>query len=63
MVIVALETITHTYEVFDDCGNTATCDVIITLNDEEAPTITCPEPAIISVQLGNSCCRCILGNG
>ena len=42
------ETITHTYEVFDDCGNTATCDVIITLNDEEAPTITCPEPAIIS---------------
>ncbi|HEX9751100.1 MAG TPA: hypothetical protein VGB22_07455, partial [candidate division Zixibacteria bacterium] len=35
-------TITRTYVATDPCGNIATCDQIITIEDNTAPTITCP---------------------
>ncbi|WP_321288847.1 HYR domain-containing protein [uncultured Sunxiuqinia sp.] len=36
------ETITNTYEITDDCGNAESCDLTITLNDVEPPTLACP---------------------
>jgi hypothetical protein len=38
-------TITRTYRATDECGNSATCAQIITINDQTPPTITCP-PAV-----------------
>ena len=35
------KTITRTYRIADLCGNTATCDQEITINDLIAPTISC----------------------
>ena len=35
-------TITRTYTAIDACGNTATCAQTIIVNDQTAPTITCP---------------------
>ena len=32
------ETLTYTYEITDDCGNSASCDVIIIINDTIPPT-------------------------
>ncbi len=36
------ETITHTYQIWDhqNCGDTTTCDVIIVINDIQAPVLT-----------------------
>ena len=34
--------ITVTFTATDDCGNTAICQTNVTLDDNEAPTITCP---------------------
>src|SRR2546425_742060 len=34
-------TITRTYSVMDSCGNSAMCDQTITVNDTNAPVITC----------------------
>ena len=36
------ETITKTYQIWDDCGNTTTCDVIVIRTDVEDPVVTCP---------------------
>lgn len=36
------ETITRTYQIADLCGNEATCEQTITVNDEEPPVLTCP---------------------
>ncbi|RLA19607.1 MAG: hypothetical protein DRQ56_05050, partial [Gammaproteobacteria bacterium] len=36
------ETVTRTYSIADSCGNTATCEQIITVNDTIAPTMVCP---------------------
>lgn len=35
---------TVTLTATDNCGNTATCEVEVRVNDAQAPEITCPEP-------------------
>jgi hypothetical protein len=42
------EVITRTYEAEDDCGNTAQCTQLITVDDTTDPQITCPDD--VSVQ-------------
>ena len=34
--------VTRTYQAADACGNVATCNQIITVNDDVPPTLTCP---------------------
>ncbi len=36
------ETVSISYTAIDDCGNEASCDWMITINDEEAPVLNCP---------------------
>ena len=36
------ETITRTYEIADLCGNKATCQQVIVIDDEEDPVLNCP---------------------
>ncbi|MBK8966930.1 MAG: HYR domain-containing protein [Lewinellaceae bacterium] len=36
------ETVTRTYQIADQCGNLATCEQRIVVNDMEAPELTCP---------------------
>ena len=36
------EIITRIYQIADLCGNTAICEQEIIINDEEAPTMSCP---------------------
>lgn len=40
-------TLTRTYVATDDCGNSTTCNQIITVFDQMAPTIECPEDLTI----------------
>jgi PKD repeat protein len=52
-VITGLEcannySISRIYTATDVCGNTATCEQIITVNDEAAPTISCPANLTVS---------------
>ncbi len=35
-------TITRTWKATDDCGNTSTCNQVITIDDSTAPVMTCP---------------------
>ena len=44
-------TITRTYRGTDDCGNSATCTQIITVNDQTPPMITCPAPITVACNL------------
>ncbi len=39
---------TNTYQVTDGGGNTATCSFTVTVNDTQAPSITCPAPVTVS---------------
>ena len=41
------ETVTRTYQIADSCGNTATCQHIIIVDDNTPPTLTCPDPAMV----------------
>src|SRR5258706_12070940 len=41
-------TITRTYRATDDCGNSATCNQIITVFDNTAPPITCPQNTTVA---------------
>ena len=45
-------TTTVTYEVTDATGNTADCSFIVTVNDNEDPTITCPANITVNVDAG-----------
>ncbi len=36
------ETVTRTYQIADQCGNLATCEQRIVVNDTELPELTCP---------------------
>ena len=45
------ETVTRVYEIADLCGNKITCQQTITINDEEAPEITCPGPLTASCDI------------
>jgi hypothetical protein len=40
--------ITRTYSAIDACGNIATCQQIITVNDNIAPSITCPDDLTVA---------------
>ncbi|WP_167616138.1 HYR domain-containing protein [Maribellus sediminis] len=42
------EVITRTYQISDICGNTTTCTQTITIDDDIAPTLTCP-PSLTAV--------------
>ncbi|MFH2057067.1 MAG: VWA domain-containing protein, partial [bacterium] len=39
--------ITRTWTATDDCGNTATCQQVITVEDDDAPTIVCPADQVV----------------
>ncbi|MEN9549705.1 MAG: hypothetical protein RIR12_2296, partial [Bacteroidota bacterium] len=41
-------TLTRTYRATDAAGNASTCTQIITVNDTQAPTITCPAAVTVS---------------
>ena len=45
--IICPEQITRTYQIQDSCGNTATCDQVIIINDAIDPGITCPPDVIL----------------
>src|SRR5205085_5919608 len=40
--------ISRTYRAADQCGNSATCTQTITVNDTNAPSITCPDNLTVS---------------
>ncbi len=43
---------TVTWTVTDAAGNTSTCTQMVTVNDDEAPVITCPADLIVSADAG-----------
>ncbi|HMD01142.1 MAG TPA: hypothetical protein VKH37_13360, partial [Ferruginibacter sp.] len=45
-------TINRNYKATDECGNSTSCTQVITVNDDSAPTITCPPP--ITVQCSSA---------
>ncbi|HMU46300.1 MAG TPA: HYR domain-containing protein [Chitinophagaceae bacterium] len=46
-------TTTNTYRVTDGVGNTATCSFDVTVNDVQAPTITCPGNITVTTPVGS----------
>jgi hypothetical protein len=44
------EVITRTWTGTDDCGNVSSCDQLVTVVDDEAPTVTCPADATVECE-------------
>jgi hypothetical protein len=44
------EVITRTWTGKDDCGNVSSCDQLVSVVDDEAPTITCPADATVECE-------------
>jgi hypothetical protein len=40
--------LTRSWSIFDACGNSITCEQIITINDVQAPTIICPPDTMLT---------------
>ncbi|MEO0470421.1 MAG: HYR domain-containing protein, partial [Bacteroidota bacterium] len=55
-------TSTETYLVTDGSGNTATCSFTVTVNDTEAPTLTCPPNQTVTAPL-NICSATVTYGG
>ena len=51
-VTFALGTTTVTWTVTDGAGNTATCVQLVTVEDNELPTISCPSDVVITADAG-----------
>ncbi|UKN03857.1 HYR domain-containing protein [Paracrocinitomix mangrovi] len=51
--IFPIGTTTVTYQVTDASGNTAQCSFDVTVNDNEAPTISCPADINVNNDLGS----------
>jgi hypothetical protein len=46
------QTVTRTWTATDDCGNTVTASQVITVNDNVAPTISCPSTTTVNAAQG-----------
>jgi hypothetical protein len=46
-------TTTNTFETTDGAGNTSTCSFTVTVNDTQAPVITCPAPITVTTPVGS----------
>jgi len=53
--------VTRTWSAMDACGNTETCDQIITLTDTTPPTITCPPDVSVVADAGE--CTALVSPG
>jgi hypothetical protein len=42
------ETVTRTYSIADSCGNVATCEQLIVINDTIPPSLTCPTATTVA---------------
>lgn len=46
-------TTTNAFVITDDCGNAVGCSFVVTVEDNEAPTLTCPADQTVNVGPGN----------
>ena len=50
----SLGTTTVTYDIYDQNGNTASCDVDVIVTDNTAPTLDCPSDTTLTIVTGSS---------
>ncbi len=53
------EVITRTWVAEDDCGNSLTCVQVVTVVDDEAPAITCPDDITVECTPGIGTADCL----